>query len=192
MGFSTPGGESSNKAGKAAADSSPNRPSANAPKPLTCTLYVNGPENYARMQHSFVKGEGMKALAATKREVVDAQVAFLHEKQVWDSSEKKAVDNPRYRAKYEGLCNLDSDGAMITNVKVFCEYINTNIFDRHKDIIDSVTFFLLPAPGQVPAKWNNAGDFFTELEKYEFPAEGTPDVLSRLKNLEEWAMKMDP
>ena len=120
MGFSTPGGEPSNKAGKAAADSSPNRPSVSAPKPLTCTLYVNGPENYARMQHSFVKGEGMKALAATKREVVDAQVGFIHDKQTWDRNEKKAVDNPRYVAKYDGLCNLDSDGAMITNVQAFC------------------------------------------------------------------------
>ena len=87
---------------------------------------------------------------------------------------------------------MDADGALITNVKVFCDYVNTNIFEQHKDIIHSVTFFFLSAPGQVPIKWNNAGDFFREIEKYEFPAEGTPDVLSRLKHLEEWAQKMDP
>eukprot|EP00966_Prymnesium_polylepis_P218307 5052834-Prymnesium_polylepis.1 len=90
--FSTP----APKAAKAKASSSPSSPA----KGITATVFVDGTDSTARLQHSYVAGESLSLITKTIRECQDARAGVLHEKKMWDSSSRSRVENPRFQAKF--------------------------------------------------------------------------------------------
>ena len=185
--FSLVGGSpQSNKAGKHTETSSP--ASGSEAKPFDITVIVNAAECYIRMTHTFVSGEAIKVMNRAKRDAVFAQVAHIHDKTEWDPASRKMGPNPLFKPKYSGLCSVDPDGMIITGVHEFSDYIQDNIIKPHARLWDSVTYFIKKTSTSVPDKYDSFDKFDAAIKEMRF-AYACPDVLTRLRNIEEHLLK---
>ncbi len=92
------------------------------------------------------------------------------------------------------MCSVDPNGALITGVEEFADYIHTVIIEPNSCLWDSVTYFFKRTPISVPEKFTTFpaftfSAFFAEIQKHAF-AYASPDVLSRLDNIEKHLLTM--
>ena len=113
MPFSPPGAYATPAAKRAKASNS-SSPGA-AAKGITATVFVDGTDSTARLQHSFVAGESLSLITKTIRECQDARAGVLHEKTMWDSGSRSRVENPKFQAKFAGFCNEDEESRTATS-----------------------------------------------------------------------------
>eukprot|EP00966_Prymnesium_polylepis_P265296 6128928-Prymnesium_polylepis.1 len=183
MPFTPPGSKqpaAANKSAKSTSSSSPSHA-----KGIDATVFVDGPENTARLQHKFIAGESLSVITKAVRDCQDDGVGTIHEKTIWDSAAKARVDNPRFSSKYAGLCNKDENGEFITDVHAFIEAVNTTVLLPCADHFASITYFLKREIGKVPYKTTSFEDFKEQLKDFEFkPVE--PSVIARLTYIEEF------
>ena len=174
------------------APKSPKANSASSPgaaaKGITATLFVDGTDSTARLQHTYVAGESLALISKTIRECQDAKAGVLHDKTMWCSSTKARIENPKYQAKYAGFCNKDEDGDLLTDAVDFVDYVHTNVLDPLADHFESVTYFLKRAAGKVPSKYSSYGEFKMELDAFEFTV-AQPSVLARLAYIEQFLLQ---
>ena len=182
MPFTPPGSRqpAANKSAKSTTQSSPSEA-----KGITATVFVDGPENIARLQHKFIAGESLSIITKAVRDCQDDGVGMLHEKTLWDSAAKARVENPKFSSKYAGLCNRDEQGEFITDVHEFIETVNSRVLVPCADHFASVTYFLKKEVGKVPFKTTSFDDFMKQLKEYEF-ATVEPSVIARLTYIEDF------
>ena len=178
MPFVPPGGAFSPPAAKAAKSTGASSPGA-AGKGITATIFVDGTESIARLQHTYVAGESLALITKSIRECQDARAGVLHEKTLWDSSTRSRVENPRFHAKFAGFCNKDEDGDFVTDAVEFVSFVHTNVLEPLAEHFESVTYFLKREAGKVPSKYTSYEEFKKELDAFEFKL-AEPSVLARL------------
>ena len=182
MPFTPPGSKqpSSNKSAKSTGSSN-----LSQAKGIDATVFVDGPENIARLQHKFIAGESLCLITKAVRDCQDDGVGMIHEKTMWDSAAKARVENPKFTSKYAGLCNRDEQGEFITDVHEFIDTVNTRVLLPCADHFASVTYFLKKEVGKVPFKTTSFEEFKEQVKDYEFkPVE--PSVISRLTYIEDF------
>ena len=172
------------KSAKANSSSSP----STAAKGITATLYVDGTESIARLQHTYIAGESLSLITKSVRECQDARAGVLHEKTMWDSASRTRVENPRFQAKFAGLCNKDEDGDVVTDVGEFVSYVHTHVLVPLEEHFESVTYFLKREAGKVPSRYISYEDFKKELDEFDFTL-AEPSVLARLAYIEQFLLK---
>jgi hypothetical protein len=155
-------------------------------KGITATVFVDGTDSTARLQHTFVAGESLSLITKTIRERQESRAGVLHEKTMWDSSTRSRVDNPRFTAKYAGFCNKDGD--VVTDAVEFVAFVQTNVLEPLADCFESVTYFLKRQAGKVPSNYTSYDDFKKELDSFEFTL-AEPSVLARLAYIEQFMHK---
>ena len=69
-----------------------------AAKGITATVFVDGTDSTARLQHTYVAGESLSLITKSIRDCQDARAGVLHEKSMWDSASRSRVENPKFQA----------------------------------------------------------------------------------------------
>ena len=185
MPFHPPG--ASTPAAKAAKSSSASSPRS-AAKGITATVFVDGTDSTARLQHTYVAGESLSLITKSIRDCQDARAGVLHERTLWCSSTRSRVDNPRFQAKFAGFCNKDEDGDFVTDALEFVDFVHTNVLVPLADNFESVTYFLKREAGKVPSKYTSYEEFKKELDAFEFTM-AEPSVLARLAYIDQFMLK---
>jgi hypothetical protein len=157
----------------------------------TATVFVDGTDSTARLQHTFVAGESLSLITKIIRECQESRAGVLNEKTMWDSATRSRVDNPKFVAKYAGFCNKDEDGDFVTDAVEFIEFVQANVLEPLADRFESVTYFLKRKAGKVPSKYTSYDDFKKDLDAFEFTllSLAEPSVLARLAYIEQFMHK---
>ena len=172
------------KAPKANSSSSP----GSTAKGITATVFVDGTDATARLQHTYVAGDSLAQITKSVRDCQDSRAGVLHEKTIWCSSTRSRVENPKFQAKYAGFCNKDEDGEFVTDAVEFVSFIHTNVLLPNADNFESVTYFLKREAGKVPTRYSSYEEFKKELDAFEFTL-AEPSVLARLAYIEQFLMR---
>ena len=186
------GGGSARSTGKRPAEDTPS-PSQRPPPPENAkpdlTLFVHVPESMAKLTHTFHRGDNTKTVNQTKRVLASMQVGFIHESQIWQNGAN--VDNPRFNSKYEGLCNKDADGNIMSGPAEFVATLQREMVEQHDACIGNVVYLLKHDASSVPERFTEYTAFQNVLKEVEFP-ELSSSVLHRLSVIENFLQEQFP